>query len=195
MKLKQLIIGAAIVFATVTVRADYQLLFNTFNDPSNPTNPVFDTDGSTLLRGPNGFVGQLYAGTSAGSLAAIGNSAAFLNGTTLGTGGGSISGGTATGVDAGITSATSGFYQLRVWNTANGSTYEAASAVVGAKIGSSTVQSVTLQGYAIGATPPVSFPTANLHSSFSLTTVAVPEPATLALGLFGAAGMLFRRRK
>ena len=193
MKLKQLIIGFAIVFATVTVRADYQLLFNTFNDPSNPTNPVFDTDGSTVLRGPNGFVGQLYAGTSAGSLAAIGNSAAFLNGTTPSTGGGSISGGTATGVNAGITSATSGFYQLRVWNTANGSTYEAASAVVGAKIGSSTVQSLNLNGYASG--PPPVPETANLHPSFSLTTVAVPEPATLALGLFGAAGLLFRRRK
>jgi len=192
MKLKQLIIGFAIIFATVTVRADYQLLFNTFNDPTTATNPVFDTDGSTLLQGVNGFVGQLYAGTSAGSLAAIGSSVAFLNGTSS-TGAGSISGGTATGVNAGITSTTSGFYQLRVWNTANGSTYEAASAVVGAKIGSSTVHSINLNGYASG-TPPLP-ETANLHPSFSLTTVAVPEPATLALGLFGAAGLLFRRRK
>lgn len=195
MKLNKLFFGAAIVFAAFTAKADYQLLFNTFNDPVNPTNPVFDTDGTTLLRGVNGFVGQLYAGTSAGSLSAIGNSSvAFLNGTTVATGGGNISGGTATKVDSGVTSATAGFYQLRVWNTANGSTYEAASAVIGAKIGSSTVEAVTLQGYANGTTPPISFPTANLHGSFALTTVVVPEPATIALGLFGAAGLLARRR-
>jgi hypothetical protein len=195
MKLNKLFFGAAVVFAAFTAKADYQLLFNTFNDAVNPTNPVFDTDGTTVLRGVNGFVGQLYAGTSAGSLSSIGSPVAFLNGTTAATGGGNISGGTATKPDAGVTSATAGFYQFRVWNTANGSTYEAASAVIGAKIGSSTVQAVTLQGYANGTTPPISFPTANLHGSFALTTVVVPEPATIALGLFGAAGLFVRRRK
>ena len=91
---------------------------------------------------------------------------------------------------------TAGAYQVRVWNTANGSTYEAASAVVGAHVGVSSTVSVNFAGYVNGNLPPVSFPQASGFSSFNLMAVsAVPEPATIALGLFGAAGLLIRRRK
>ena len=195
--LKNRILAAAAVVAlsVLPARADYQITFDTLNDSSAPTNPIFDVGGSTKLLGSAGFVGQLYTQFGAGSFTAIGSSVAFLNGG--GQGFIQASPRDITVLTGSVTAnPTVGAYQLRVWNTANGSTYEAASAVVGAHIGSVTVSGVNFAGYLNGTLAPVSFPQANGFASFSLTTVAaVPEPATLALGLFGAAGLLFRRRK
>jgi len=190
---KKLVIVATTLFCVVSSRADYSINFNTLNDPSAPTNPVFDIDGTTKLLGSAGYVGQLYTQIGAGSFAAIGASAAFFNAG----GAGFLAPGTVTVTAPSVTAnPTAGAYQLRVWNTANGSTYEAASVVVGAHVGVSSTVNVSFAGYANGNIPPVSFPQANGFSSFSLSTVsAVPEPATLALGLFGAAGLLIRRRK
>ena len=193
--MKNLALVVAVILATASAQAAYQIKFYTLNDNSAPTNPVFDTDGSTKLLGSAGYVGQLYVQVGAGSFTAVGSSVSFLNGGAAGF----ITGGATPDLlvpDTSVTATTSGAYQLRVWNTANGSTYETAAATVGAKIGSSSSVSVSLLGYnpATQSAPP-GYPTANGFASFSLTSVAVPEPATLALGLFGAAGLLFRRRK
>ena len=185
--MKKLSILATLVAVALPAFADYQIQFLTYN--GGQSNPVFDTDGATKLQ--SAFSGQLYTGTSAGSLTAIGSVQTFLTGT----GAGFIETGAPTIPSATIGGGTAGFYQLRVWNTSAGSSFEAAATTVGAKIGSSAVTAVTFGGTPLIGGLGVLVPTANLHSSFSLTTVAVPEPATLALGLFGAAGLLFRRRK
>ena len=181
----------------LTASADYEIKFLTGN--GSLSNPVFDVGGSTgnsasFLSG-SAFLGQLYVGANANSLGAIGTGQSFLNGG----GAGFINqSGVLTINSATLNPGSSAVYQLRVWEASQGASYEIASGVIGAKIGSSAVTAVTLGGTVpgVGGNPDTLLSAqANLHSAFGLTTVAVPEPATLALGLFGAAGMLFRRRK
>ncbi len=204
--IKYLVLAAVLVFTVAPAPAAYQIGFNTLNDLATPTNPVFDSDLTTRLSGANGWVGQVYVSVLGGSFTAVkdvldgtSGSKAFATGGAAGwiTGGGDLA-----VSDATVTGNTSAQYQLRVWNTANGSTFEAAYAAPGAKVGVSgsaqgTVNltqgvSTTLLGYTTGTAPP-GYPSANGFASVSVATV--PEPATLALGLFGAAGLLFRRRK
>lgn len=187
MKTKIAAILVAVASLVSTARADYEVTFNTAN--GGLSNPVFDVDGTTRL--DSTFFGQIYAGVNAGSLVAIGTAKQF------GTVGGSVNSGangfiiegtTPSGTSA-ITPGTAIVYQLRAWKGA--ATYELATATAGAKIGNSATTAITVQG------PPslTTAPNTDLHASFSLSVVSVPEPATLALGLFGAAGMLIRRRK
>jgi len=187
--MKKLSVFAALVAVAIPALADYQIQFLTYN--GGLSNPVFDVDGTTKVG--NTFSGQLYTGTSAGSLTAIGTPQAFLSGG----GAGFIEVGSALNITSGtIGGGTAGFYQLRVWNTSSGANFEAAAATAGAKVGSSAVTAVAFGGTPLGGGIAVLVPQANLHSSFQLSTVAaVPEPATLALGLFGAAGLFIRRRK
>lgn len=97
------------------------------------------------------------------------------------------------GGEVNVTSATiggggAGFYQMRAW--VGGATFDDAA---NTKVGSSAVTALTFGGTPLPPGGAALAPTdLNLHASFA---VAVPEPATLALGLFGAAGLLFRRRK
>jgi len=192
--LKHLVLAAAVALSVCSARAAYQIQFNTLNDPSAPTNPVFDLGGTTKLLGSAGFVGQLYVQVGAGAFNAIGTSQSFFNGGAAGFIAPALP--DITVPDASVLNTTSANYQLRVWNTANGSTYEAASAVNGAHVGSSSSVAVSLLGYNPSTqSAPIGYPQANGFSSFSLSVVSVPEPATIALGLFGAAGMLIRRRK
>lgn len=192
--LKHLALAAAIALTATSTQAAYQIQFNTLNDPSTPTNPVFDFGGSTKLLGSAGFVGQLYVQIGAGAFTAIGTSQSFLNGGAAGFIAPAVPDITVN--DAAVVSTTAANYQLRVWNTANGSTFEAASGVNGAHVGSSSSVAVNLLGYNPATqSAPIGYPQANGFSSFSLSVVAVPEPATLALGLFGAAGLFIRRRK
>jgi len=186
--LKASILAILLAVSATTVLAEYQILFFTPNDATTPTNPVFDSDNVTKLAGSAGWVGQLYVQVGTGAFSAVGSAVSFLNSSTAGF----ISGPTITVADSTVTAPTTGAYQLRVWNTANGSTFETASVAPGAKFGTSSSVTVTLQGYnPFTQTPPISFPTANGFASFSV----VPEPATIALGLFGAAGLFIRRRK
>jgi len=188
--MKKLIIAALVSLAVTSAKADYQIQFLTYNGTFS--NPVYDVNGSTPLAG-SAFLGQLYTGTSAGALSAIGTPTSFLP---LNAGEGYIeASGTITQPSASIFGGTAGFYQLRVWNAAGGADYETAAATIGAKIGSSAVTAVTFGGNPNGGGAPITPPQANLHASFQLSTVAVPEPASIALGLFGAAGLLIRRRK
>jgi len=159
---------------------------------------VLDVDGSTRVG--SGFWGQLYVGVNSGSLQKVGgplefasNSAGLgfiadpgtgvvwaqtVNSTTMPIGGGA------------------GGYVLRAWSGGVGSTFETASVTVGAKVGSSAFTSVpAFGGNDALNTPTSNFPISNTHGGFQLSTVAVPEPATIALGLFGAAGLFIRRRK
>lgn len=193
MKTTNVICTVLVALSTFTAKADYSLNFVTAN--GSGSNPVFDVGGSTRLNST--FFGQIYAGANAGSLAAIGSPVQFGTiGPSVDTAAnGFIIGNTALATSGSLFGGSAGVYQLRAWTGA--STFEAASVIAGAKIGSSTIQNIT----AFGGTPsaggtPVLPPNVDLHGSFTLSTVvAVPEPATLALGLFGAAGMLFRRRK
>jgi hypothetical protein len=78
-------------------------------------------------------------------------------------------------------------YQVTAW--VGGSAY----GVGNTKNGISSVTSVTLGGPDSGGGP--DFVAANLSRFGSFAVTAVPEPATIALGLFGAAGLFIRRRK
>lgn len=190
MKLQSIICAGALALFAVTARADFQLNFVTANGTQN--NPVFDVNGTTRLNST--FFGQIYAGANAGSLAAIGTPLQFgvVGGNANALADGFIIGNAVTGTSASLFGGSAGVYQLRAWTGA--ATYELASTTIGAKIGSSAVQNITFGGTPNGGGAPLTPPDVNLHSSFALTTV-VPEPATIALGLFGAAGLLMRRRK
>jgi len=84
----------------------------------------------------------------------------------------------------------SGFYQMRAWT--GGATF---SDVANTKTGSSAVTGVSFGGLNSAGTQTFGPVDLNLHANFAITSVVVPEPATIALGLFGAAGLLIRRRK
>jgi len=191
MKLSNLLCASLVACYALTARADYQLNFVTANGLSG--NPVFDVNGTTALN--TTFFGQIYAGANAGSLAAIGSAVQFgtVGGTPNAGANGFIIGNTVTATSGSLFGGSAGVYQLRAWTGA--ATYELAATTVGAKIGSSSVQNVTFGGTPSGGGAPLTPPDVSLHSSFALTTVSVPEPATIALGLFGAAGLVFRRRK
>jgi len=81
-----------------------------------------------------------------------------------------------------------GTYQVEAW--VGGASY---GDPLNTKSGISAANSITF-----GGTPAVGAPalpqSVNTFANFAVTS-AVPEPTTLALGLFGAAGLLFRRRK
>jgi len=192
MKTTNVICTILVALSTFTAKADYSLNFVTANGGNS--NPVFDVDGVTPLNST--FFGQIYAGASGGSLAAIGSAVQFgtVGGNVNTFANGFIIDNAVTATSGSLFGGSTGIYQLRAWTGA--STYEAASSTVGAKIGSSSqVVILALGGTPSGGGTPVVPPDVSLHGSFSVSTVAVPEPATLALGLFGAAGMLFRRRK
>jgi len=191
MKIQTVICAAALALFAANAKADFQLNFVTAN--SGQSNPVFDVNGTTTLNST--FFGQIYAGANAGSLAAIGTAVQFgtVGGTVNAAANGFIIGNSVTGTSGSLFGGSAGVYQLRAWTGA--ATYELASTTIGAKIGSSAVQNITFGGTPNGGGAPLTPPDVNLHSSFALTTVVVPEPATIALGLFGAAGLLIRRRK
>ena len=192
MKITNVICTVLVALSTFTAKADYSLNFVTANGGNS--NPVFDVDGVTPLNST--FFGQIYAGANNGSLAAIGSAVQFgtVGGNVNTFANGFIIDNAVTATSGSLFGNSAGVYQLRAWTGA--STYEAASVIVGAKIGSSTIQNITgFGGTPSGGGTPIVPPDVSLHGSFTLSTVAVPEPATLALGLFGAAGMLFRRRK
>ena len=177
---------AVVALMSATAKADYQIIFNTFNNtgsPASSTNPVFDFNGTTRLTVAAGWQGRLFDGSTALGSAAVSFSDA---------GPGFVVGGSVTVLDNTITSAATKSFQFKVWNSANGGTFDLAQAA-GGKVGSASM-SLNLAGYANGTLAPTSgIAVANTFSSFSVA--AVPEPATVALGLFGAAGLLFRRRK
>lgn len=178
----------------MTARANYDIVFQTYDPADFSQHVAFDADGTTRLAGP-AFEGQLYVGATALSLLPIGTPVLFAP---SGSGGeGFVDSGTITVTDLTLNAGSSAFYALRAWRVSDGSTYETASATIGAHVGSSAATAIILGGTIAGSPPTLVTATANLHPSFSLSVLPanVPEPSVLALGLLGGAALMFRRRK
>jgi len=140
--------------------------------------PVTDVDGVTKASGPSYSAQAYIAAAGSGNYTAVGAPVPFdINIPGYFYGGTTIT--TLTG-DASVL--------IRVYQTALGS-YQTAASTAGAKIGSFAPVTVTLS---TGTSPdPVLLGLAPI----TLTTVVVPEPSTIALGVVGAAALLLRRRR
>ena len=137
-----------------------------------PSKQIINDPSGAKLEG--GFA-QLYAGTSADNLAAVGSPVAFYTGKKADY----FSGGV---VDVGFNGA--GFFQVKAWSGAD--TFDAAlisgmSNVIGLTPGDST------------ASPP-GLP-ADLAGLAAFSLVVIPEPGTIALAVLGLAAFFVRRRK
>lgn len=166
----------AIICAAATVGAYAQGTI-AFQNIGGGVNAPVTMDGTGV---GTDFMAQLYAGSDAASLAAVGSPVAFA-------GNGFFSGGTLNipGVAPGAT----GTFQVRAWDSASGGSFEAATAAAGI-VGESNVFQNDTGG--AGAPPgPPGFLT-NLQG---FSVAPVPEPTTIALGLIGAAALFLRRRK
>jgi len=120
---------------------------------------------------------QLYAGTSADNLAAVGSPVAFYSGTKAGYFKGGV-------VDSGLSGSVAGFFQVAAWKGAD--TFAAAT-----ESGMSNVLSLTPGNSA--ASPP-GLP-ANLEGLEAFSLTVIPEPGTIALAVLGLAAFFVRRRK
>ena len=132
---------------------------------------ITDASGAKV----EGGFAQLYAGTSADNLAAVGSPVAFYEVTKAGYFKGGV-------VDAGFNGA--GFFQVKAWKGAD--TFDAAlesgmSNVIGLTPGDSTASPPGLPADLAGL------------EAFSLTVI--PEPGTIALAVLGLAAFFVRRRK
>jgi len=149
--------------------------------------PVYmDFVGGTKLGNAN-FVAQLWYGASASSVntALLDTPAVFRTGTGAGYWN---PGADSTRVLPTIAGGTAAWVQVRVWDSTKGADYNAAKAA-GSLYGDSNIFQLTT-GNPTGSPPTVPAVLAGL-TPFAL----VPEPSTFALGLLGAAALLFRRRK
>jgi hypothetical protein len=151
--------------------------------------PVTDVDMTTRLTGAT-FWAQLYATAGTGalesSLAAIGTPTNFRTGA----GAGFVPAGIVATVP-GAQPGTGATVQMRAWEGAAGSTYEAALAG-GAKVGKSNLINIAqLGGPDPGGGVPFLDPFMTGITPFSL----VPEPSTIALGVLGAAALFMVVRK
>jgi len=175
--MKKLLTIAALVLAVYGAQAQGTVNFN--NRVTGVVDqPVFDVGGTTKLDGA-GFLAGLYEGTTL-----LGTAVPFRSGTGAGYWNPAPDGTRSSLVTAAGGTAT---LTVKAWEASGGATYAAALAA-GKKTGSSAPFTVVLGG----AGSPPSLP-ADMASfkSFSL----VPEPSTIALGVLGAAVLLFRRRK
>jgi hypothetical protein len=179
--MKKLILTVALGVACASAFAQGQLNFSNFGAGANA--PWFDTDGTTKLAGA-GFQADLYwaAGTVTDStlLTALGqpanfaSSGYFLGGTRTITG--QAGGATITG-------------QVRVWDTAHGSSWTQASTAPGAHIGESALFQISL------TVPPTTPNSLTGLNGQTLVLHNVPEPSTIALAGLGFAGLLVLRRR
>ena len=171
--MKRNILTAIAVIASAGALAQGTLNLSTTPAAIGSTQKVFEADGVTPLSGANGYSAILFVGPAEGSLAAVGSAP----GTQLfktGAGAGYWSD-AAPGVAANIGLSSDGFGQLVVLKD-------------GAEAGRSAIFALRTGG---GGSPPDVPGNLTNFKSFSL----IPEPSTIALGLLGAASLLFFRRK
>lgn len=181
--LKSAIAIASVIFAVASAKANITQNAVTFNlNNANLGQVFFDTVGTGAFA-DNTVSAQFFFGnsnsrsalTEASQLFIFENeNEGFLNGGLVALTSGVVVGGN------------KGFYQMRAWT--GGSSFDTATL----KRGESDITEITFSGLTASGTslPPTDL---NLHPSFAIVTV--PEPATIALGLFGAAGLFIRRRK
>lgn len=181
--MKRLLLVAACIVATVGALAQGTVNFANKVTAAGIDAPVLNVDG-TKLAGAD-YLAQLYAGTTAGSLSAVGTAVPFkINGY--------FSGGK---VEVpGIAGGATAILQVRAWAAAGGTTYEAAFAK-GAASGKSTEFGVAL-GNPTAEPPTVPADLKGL-TGFQLSGGGgpIPEPTTIALGALAAGALLLFRRK
>jgi hypothetical protein len=158
------------------------------NNAANNVNGIVTTAGGTLAG--DAYWGQLWAGATADSLAAVGPAYAFRNNATTGAPTGIVTAGAENPLEIpGISLGGAAFVQLRAWAAASGSSWEAASGNPVGEFGASNVVSLGSTGN--GTTVPPVY----LSGLQPMTLVLVPEPSTWALLALGLGALALRRRK
>jgi hypothetical protein len=182
--MKKILTAVAVLFVSLGALAQGTVNFS--NGAAGVNAPIRDVSGA--LAAGTGFIAQLWAGATAGSLAPISPTATFATGASAGYffGGSRTVPGVATGSPA--------FVQVRVWNSGFADWASAFAAYTSgnaaAQIGGDLVTAWASPNLGGGPTPP-----ANLIGMQSFQLRQVPEPSTIALAALGAAALLFRRRK
>ena len=181
--LKQTLLIGSVLLAVSNAEANISQNAVTFNLNNASLGQVFFDTVGTGAFADNTVSAQFFFGNSnsRGALTESSGVLTFVNGNQ-----GFLNGAPFNVTSAVVVGGTAGFYQMRAWT--GGSSFDNATL----KRGESGITAISFSGLTGGGTslPPTDI---NLHSSFAITTV--PDPATVALGLFGAAGLLFRRRK
>jgi hypothetical protein len=144
--------------------------------------PIWLADGTTQVKGPTYSAALQFGGAQVGDVYPFAANGRFTSGAGVSVPG-TKEGGTASGLT------------LQVWDNSGGATYAAASVK-----GTSTAFDNPLGG---GTTPPpklINLPSFNLSGTATpgqtpTPGTAIPEPSTVALGVLGAAALLFRFRK
>jgi hypothetical protein len=175
------ILAAVAVIASVGALAQGTLNLSTTKTYVPSDQFVFDADGVTKLEGA-AWLAQISVGPAEASLAPVGVASPFLTGTLAGKWRGSPNPATI----ASIIPGGAGVAQLYAWDAKYATYADAMNG--GGKFGKSEVFAVTTGGQ--GQPPAVPGNLVNFKG-FSL----IPEPSTIALGLLGAASLLFFRRK
>lgn len=190
-KLAYIVAASALV-----VSAFGQGFVNVNNRGLTPAQPVNNSDGAPLSG--TSFVAQLVYGANGSTPATVlGANMPFRASTSsfVGTWNPGAEGiRTLSGFDTGAAVA----MQVRVWDSAVFSSWDAASAALAA--GGHTVAtqagSSSVFTYTVGAASDPSSQNIVNFRGFQLTAIpVVPEPTTIALGALGAAALLWRRRK
>jgi hypothetical protein len=188
---------AVVSVSTVSAAAQGQVNINNRGLPM--TQLVRSASGAPLV-GTN-FVAQIVYGASAASLTTVlGDVAPFRVVTTTSPGTWNPLGGTGVRTLTGFNTGDIVSMQVRVWDSTTFSSWSAASAALSAGFVLAPT-SATQAGassvfiYTVGsASDPSSLNIVNF-TGFTLTAFQMPEPTTIALGVLGAAALLWRRRR
>jgi len=179
--MKKLLVTLTAVLVSVSTFGQGTILFNN-RIVGSVDAPVYQPDGTTGA-GP-GAVGQLFL-VSGGNFTALTPATTFRDGSANPVAARYVVQPATAVTVPGVAAGAQAQIVLRAWMGAVGSSYDAATIK-----GQSAPITITLGGQpAVGAPIPDAFLTG--LQGFNM----VPEPSTMALGLLGAAALLYRRRK